>query len=315
LDADISDQGSTTVYAKKLSEVIRALPANDDIEIGLGDENFLNVRSKSKTTKANIRIKCIPKEDYPVLPEFKEEKKISIPQKVLKDMIRKTIFSVSKDEIQGTISGIKLELKDKKLRLVATDARRLALMDYNTDSDETIEEVIIPQKVLSEVQKILTEEGEVLISVSEKQIYFKMDNVELMSRLIDGKFPDYNQVIPNSFEKKIILGTEQVYSAIKVVSPMASEKQTSKIILKFSTNNLEVIANDPDMGDAKESVDIIYDLEEFEIAFSSEFLLDAFKSIDSEKVFGSFNNNTSAALLKEENNEDFVCLIMPIRMT
>ena len=175
--------------------------------------------------------------------------------------------------------------------------------------------MIIPHKVLTELLKILNDEGNIEISVSDKQIYFKIDNIELISRLIDGKFPDYNQVIPNSFEKKIILPTERVYNAIKRVSTMTSEKQTSKVIMKFTTNNLEIIASDPDIGDAKESVDIIFDLDEFEIAFSSEFLLDGYKSIDSAKLFASFNSNTSAALLNEEKNDDFVCLIMPIRLT
>ena len=249
------------------------------------------------------------------MPEVKKDKSITIPQNIFKLMIKKTIFSVSKDEIQGTISGIKLELKNKKLRLVATDARRLSLMDYRIDTDVEIPEVIIPQKVLSELLKILTDEGNVEISVSEKQIYFKIDNIELISRVIDGKFPDYNQVIPKTFEKKINLTTTRVFDAIKRISTMASEKQTSKIVMKFTNNNLEIIANDPDLGDARETIDIIYDLGEFEIAFSSDFLVDAFKSIDTEKVIASFNANTSASLLEEENNENFVCLIMPIRLT
>ena len=314
LNSEVLKQGAITIFAKKLTEIIRELP-NDDIEMNLDENKYLEIQSKSKQIKAKLRIKGISKEDYPVLPEFKKNKSITIPQKILKDMIRKTIFSVSKDEIQGTISGIKLELKDKKLRMVATDARRLALMDYKLDTNVVIEEVIIPQKVLTELLKILNDEGNIEINISEKQVYFKVDNIELISRLIDGKFPDYNQVIPNSFEKKIILPSEKVLNAIKRVSIMTSEKQTSKIIMKFTSNNLETIASDPDIGDAKESIDIIYDLEDFEIAFSSDFLLDAFKSIDTEKVFASFNSSTSAALLNEEKNDDFVCLIMPIRMT
>ncbi len=314
LDTKIEEKGAITVYAKKFTEVIRELP-NDDIEINLDDEKYLKIQSKSKQTNAKFRIKGIPVDDYPVLPEVKKDKSITIPQNIFKLMIKKTIFSVSKDEIQGTISGIKLELKNKKLRLVATDARRLSLMDYRIDTDVEIPEVIIPQKVLSELLKILTDEGNVEISVSEKQIYFKIDNIELISRVIDGKFPDYNQVIPKTFEKKINLTTTRVFDAIKRISTMASEKQTSKIVMKFTNNNLEIIANDPDLGDARETIDIIYDLGEFEIAFSSDFLVDAFKSIDTEKVIASFNANTSASLLEEENNENFVCLIMPIRLT
>ncbi len=312
--SEIAEQGAITVYAKKFTEVIRELP-NDDIEINVDEDKYIKIQSKNEQVKAQFRIIGIPKNDYPVLPEFKKEKTITLPQDILKKMIRKSIFSVSKDEIQGTISGVKLELKDKKLRLVATDARRLSLIDYKLDTDLEIESIIIPQKVLSELLKILNDEGDVEISISEKQIYFKIDSIELISRLIDGKFPDYNQVIPNTFEKKIVLFTNKVLNAVKRVSTMASEKQTSKVILKFTNNHLDVIANDPEIGDAKEAIDIGYDLEDFEIAFSSEFLLDALKSMDTEKVIGSLNSNTSAVLIKEENNEDFVCLIMPIRIS
>ncbi|MBU1077187.1 MAG: DNA polymerase III subunit beta, partial [Spirochaetes bacterium] len=192
VNADIKAEGAITVFAKKFTEVIRELP-NDDIEIDVDEEKYIKIRSKNAQVKANFRIIGIPKNDYPVLPEFKKEKTITLPQNVFKDMIRKSIFSVSKDEIQGTISGVKLELNDGKLRLVATDARRLSLIDYKLDSNFSIEGVIIPQKVLSELLKILNEEGNIEISIGEKQIYFKIDNIELISRLIDGKFPDYNQ--------------------------------------------------------------------------------------------------------------------------
>jgi len=314
IETNIVSNGAITVYAKKLTEVIRELP-NDDIEMNLDDEKYIQIESKNKQIKAKFRIKGIPKEDYPVLPEIKKDKTITMPQAIFKKMIRKTIFSVSKDEIQGTISGVKMELKNKKLRLIATDARRLSLMDYRIESDVEIAEVIIPQKVLSELLKILEDEGDIEINVSEKQIYFKIDNIELVSRLIDGKFPDYNQVIPKEFEKNITLFSGKVFDAIKRISTMASEKQTSKVVMKFSNNTLEIIASDPDIGDAKESVNITYNFGDFEIAFSSEFLIDAFKSIETEKVIASFNNNTSAALLREEKNPDFLCLIMPIRMT
>ncbi|MBU1077785.1 MAG: hypothetical protein KKH98_10860, partial [Spirochaetes bacterium] len=120
---------------------------------------------------------------------------------------------------------------------------------------------------------------------------------------------------PNTFEKKIVLYTNKVLNAVKRISTMASEKQTSKVILKFTKNHIDIIANDPEIGDAKEEIDISYDLDEFEIAFSSEFLLDALKSIDTEKIIASLNNNTSAVLIKEENNDDYTCLIMPIRIS
>ncbi|MDD5065414.1 MAG: DNA polymerase III subunit beta [bacterium] len=316
VDADVKKEGSITVFAKKFADIIRELP-NDDIEIHVDENKYLKIQSKNDQVKAQFKLIGIPKNDYPILPEFKKDKSIKVPQNVFKAMIRKSIFSVSKDDVQVNISGVKLELKNKKLTLVATDARRLSLISYDLDTKTEIDEVIIPQKVLSEVLKILNDEGDMEISVSEKQIYFKIDNIELFSRLIDGKFPDYQQVIPQSFKKKAFLFTIKILNAVKRVSIITTEKQSSKIILKFTKGNLEIKTNDPDIGEAKESVEnIVYDYDDvFEIAFSSEFLLDALKAVDTENMIFSMNTGIGAIAVREENNDNFLCLIMPIKLS
>lgn len=316
IPAQIKKEGDITVFAKKVADVIRELP-NDDIEIIVEENKFLKVQSRSEQVKAQFKLIGIPKSDYPVLPEFKKEKSFKIPQNVFKRMIKKSIFSVSKDDVQVNISGVKLEIKDKKLKLIATDARRLSFVGYDLDTNIKIDEVIIPQKVLAEVVKILNEEGDMEVSVSDKQIYFKIDNVELFSRLIDGKFPDYEQVIPKDFKKKAFLFTEKILNAVKRISVMTAEKQTSKIILKFSKKNLEIKTQDPDIGEAKEYLEnIIYDYEDsVEIAFSSEFLLDGLKAVETENMVFCLNTSVSAASIKEEKNDNFLCLIMPIKLS
>lgn len=314
--AEIKKEGAITVFAKRFSDIIRELP-NDDIEIVADENKFVKIQSKNDQVRAHFKLIGIPKSDYPILPEFKKEKSLRIPQKVFKAMIRKSIFSVSKDDVQVNISGVKLELKNKKLTLVATDARRLSLVSYDLESKIEVDEVIIPQKVLSEVLKVLGDEGDMEISVSEKQIYFRVEGIELFSRLIDGKFPDYQQVIPQNFKKKAFLFTQRMLNAVKRISIMTSEKQTSKIILKFAKASLEVRTQDPDIGEAKELVDnIVYDHEEtLEIAFSSEFLLDALKAVDSENLIFSMNTGISAVAIREEKNDNFLCLIMPIKLS
>ncbi len=314
IEAKIIEEGSITVFAKTFSDFIRALP-NDDIEITVDNEKMVHIKSKNEQVKIDFNIIGIPKNDYPVLPKVEKENIFTIPQSVLKSLIRKTIFSVSKDEAGVAISGIKLELKDKRLRFASTDARRLSLMDYSVDTDINIENAIIPQKVLAELLKILTDEGNVDISVSSNQIYFKIDNIELVSKLIDGKFPDYTQVIPTNFEKKVVLYTKQFYNAVNRVSLLFKDKAKAKVTCKFNNNRLELLSIDPEIGNAKEEIDTPYDYEPYEIAFNSEFLLDAIKAIDTEKFVLGLNKNTEAALIKEENNEDYLSLIMPIRLS
>jgi len=311
LNAQQIQPGSTTILARKLIEIIRELP-NDDIEITLDNENFVNI--KSKAINGNYKIKSIPKEDYPVIPEIKKDNIIHLPQQVLKRMIKKTIFAVSKDDTTQAISGVKLELKNNKLRFVATDARRLSLIDHLIETNVENLDAIIPFKVLSELLKILQDEGDIKIGITENQIYFEVGNIELISQLIDGKFPDYNQVIPTSFEKQVTFEKDKIFDAVRRVSTMANEKQTSKIIMRFSNNFLELFASDPDIGEGKESMQIEYNYDDFEIAFSSEFLIDAFKVIETDNLIMSFNNNLSAVLIKEEKNDNFICLVMPIRI-
>ncbi len=314
IEAKIIEEGSITIYAKTFSDIIRELP-NDDIEITVDSEKMVKVNSKNEHVKAEFNIIGIPKNDYPVLPQVEYSNNIKVPQAIFKTMIRKTIFSASKDDEGVALSGVKLELKENKLRLVATDARRLSLMDYEINNGDNEIEVIIPQKVLSELLKILSDEGMVDISISENQIYFKIDNIELISRLIDGKYPDYSQVIPTSFEKKVVVYTNKMYVAVKRVSLLPKDKNKAKVTCKFTKNKLELISIDPEIGEAKEEIEILYDYEDYDIAFSSEFLLDAIKSVDTEKFIFGLNKNTEAAMIKEENNDNFLSLIMPIRLS
>ncbi|MBN1899606.1 MAG: DNA polymerase III subunit beta [Spirochaetes bacterium] len=314
INADVKSNGAITLYAKKLTDIVKALP-HDDIEMSVNDNNITTIKSKNKEVKAEFKIKGIPKNDYPVLPEIKKEYTFKIAQKNLKDMIRKTIFAVSTEDSRAAINGIKIELKDKKLRLVATDGRRLSFMDNKVDSDIKINDVIVPFKVLNELLKILKDEGMAEISLSENQIYFKVDDIELISRLIDGKFPEYMQVIPQSYEKKVVFFTNKMLNALKRVSLLTSEKRTGKIKFSFKKNSLEVSSSDPEIGEAREDIEIIYEDKEFEIAFSSEYLLDSINAIDSEKFVMGFNNSESASMLKEDGSENFFCLIMPIRIS
>ncbi len=314
VNADITEPGAITLYAKKLTDIVKALP-NDDIEISINENHIATIKSKNKEVKAEFKIKGLPRNDYPVLPEIKKESTIKVPQKDLKSMIRKTIFAVSTEDIRSAINGVKLELKDKKLRFVATDGRRLALMEQEIDSELEINDVIIPHKVLNELLKILSDEGEMELSLSENQIYFKVGEIEILSRLIEGKFPEYTQVIPKQYEKKVVFFTNKMFNAIKRVSLLTAEKKTGRIKFSFNPNLLELSSSDPEIGEAKEEIEILYDYGEFEIAFSNEYLLDAVTAIDTEKFIMGFNSSESAAMVKEEGSDNFFCLIMPIRLS
>jgi len=313
IKAEIVTPGSITLYAKKFTDIVKALP-NDDIVISVDENNTATIKSKNEEVKAEFNIRGIPKNDYPVLPEIKTDFSIELSQKDLSTMIRKTIFAVSTEGINSAINGIKLELKDKKIKFVATDGRRLALIENEVKTDNEMEGITVPHKVLSELLKILSDEGKIQMGLSKNQIYFKIGDIELISRLIDGKFPDYTQVIPKNYSKKVIFYTNKMVNAIKRVSIITTEGKSGKIKLSFKKNKLELKSADPEIGEAREEIEVVYDYEDFEIAFSSEYLLDFINSIDTEKLIMGFNESESAAMGKEESNDNFLCLVMPIKL-
>ncbi len=306
--------GAITVHGKKFGDIIKELP-DDDIEIWVDDEKNVFIKSKNQEIQAEFKVKGIPKTDFPALPEVSTEKEVKIPQSVLKNLIRKTIFAVSLEDTQTYLNGINIEIENKKIKFVATDGSRLAFAQAKIEADITEEGVIVPYKVFAEVLKILSEEGMATIKIGENQIYFKIGNVEIISRLIDGKFPDYQRVIPENFSKVVVLFTEKVLNAVRRVSLIPMKKTLIKVVFKFSKNKLRIWTSDPEIGEGKEDLEITYDYEDFEIAFSSNFIIDALKAIDTDQFYIKMNTNETAVMVNEINNEDFFCLIMPLRLS
>ncbi len=313
IKSEVIEPGSITIHAKKLTDIVKALP-NDDIMISVDENNIVSIKSKNEEVKAEFKIKGMPKNDYSVLPEKNVDFFINISQKDLSTMIRKSIFAVSNEDLTSTIKGVKLELKDKKLRFVATDGRRLALIENEVKTDNELDGITVPHKVLGELLKILTDEGQIEMGLSQNQIYFKISDIELISRLIDGKFPDYTQVIPKNYSKKVIFYTNKMINAVKRVSILTIDNKSGKINFIFKKNKLVLESANPEIGEAREEIDILYDYEDFEIAFSNEYILDFINSIDTEKFVMGFNEAESAAMGKEESNDNFLCLIMPIKL-
>lgn len=313
INSEVINHGAITLYGKKLTDIVRALP-NDDIEFTINENNIAIIKSKNEEVKAEFKIKGMPKNDYTVLPEIKKKFTVKMAQKELKSMIRKSIFAVSTEDSRTAISGVKLELKEKKLKFVATDGRRLSFIESDIETDFEIDNVIVPHKVLSELLKILSDEGDIELSLSENLIYFKIGHIEFLARLIDGKFPDYTQVIPKNYERKVVFFTNKMFNAIKRVSLLTTEKRTGRVKFSFSKNRVELSSSDPEIGEAKEDVEILYDYDNFEIGFSSEYLIDSVTAVDTEKFIMGFNSPESAAMLKEEGSENFISLIMPMRL-
>ncbi|MEW6517207.1 MAG: DNA polymerase III subunit beta [candidate division FCPU426 bacterium] len=310
IPAEILSAGSITIPAKRLSEIVRELP-DSDINLSLNDNSVITLTCD----KAIFKINGLPKDDYPVLPKVKPDKGFNLPKATLLNMIKKSIFAVSTDETRYVLNGVLFFMEGNKLRLVATDGHRLAMIDHNLEKNPNQKfNYIVPAKTLQELSKILDGEGEINIQITDNQIVFINAELILMSRLIDGQFPNYQQVIPKQSERILHCETGTLLSATRRVSLMAVDKSSS-VKYTFSSNKLTISANTPEVGEAQEELDLDYNGDSMSIAFNAKYILDVLKNISSEKCIMELSSNLNPGVFKPQSeSEEYVCIVMPMRL-
>lgn len=308
LPAKISRPGITTIPAKRFSSIIRELP-KDELDLEVSDNNVATIKCGSSF----FRIMGLAKDEFPKFPDFKGVDSFQIEQAVLKEMLKKTAYCVSHDETRYVLNGVFMVAKDNKITCVATDGRRLALTEKNVDLPKGFEkEVIIPAKAVNELNRILEEDGTVKVQISDNQIAFELNQCLLVSRLIDGHFPNYKQVIPEKIRQKIRLDRQELENAVKRASLLTTDKSNS-IKFNFSKGQLTIVANTPDVGEAREDLEIEFDGEEVGIAFNPGFVLDVLKNLQEDSVIIELIDSLNPGVFRSDM--DFLCVIMPMRMT
>ena len=315
---EVSEPGAITVPARTMSEVVRDLPC-EEVEIKVDPKSRVEINSG----QAMFRLMGLPKEDYPVLPKLKGDGEILIDRQLLSEMIKKTIFSVSQDETRYVLCGIYFCLEKGKIKMVSTDGRRLSYISKDAAGDRKKEtKVIIPTKAVNELNRVLAEpgtaeggpeEGKVRISIEENQVAFMLDDIVLISRLIEGHFPNYEQVIPRTSDIKINVRTEELLQATRRVALLTSEKSNS-IRYSLTKNKLTISANTEGLGEARDVVGIEYDGQEMEIAYNPQFLIDVLRNIGCEEVFVELTNSLNPCLIRPTTGEDYISIVMPMRI-
>jgi len=307
--ANVQDAGSLTVPARILSEVLSTLP---DTEIVLSVDEGNKVSLKCGTS--DYEILGLPPEEFPMLPEVKDEASFTAEKASLKSAIEKTIFAVSQDESRASLTGILLTLQDSYLRLASTDTHRLCVVDCPLGQSQGEATSIIPGRAMAELQRIVGDgEGNVVASVSQSQVLFNVDDTVLVSRLIEGQFPNYQKVIPQEYTKKLIIPTEQLQQSVRRASIVARE-DANRIVLRTSDAKLTVTAESSSVGRAYEEVDVVREGEDVEMAFSAKYLLDFLAVLDTEAVEMQLTGNLSPALLKPQDNESYTYVLMPMQI-
>jgi DNA polymerase-3 subunit beta len=312
VEAKVTQPGATTVPVKKLFGIVREL--NGEIEIETDEKNVTAIRSGGSYFKIN----GLAADEFPPMPKFKDDKKVGLTQETVKGMLKKTSFAVSTDESRYVLNGIFISLKDGKMTLVATDGRRLALVDEEVEiSEKSSGEFIVPAKAVNELNRLLQDKGEVELKFGENQASFALKDekgfsVLLITKLIEGNYPNYRQVIPGEAKERIALGREELLQALRRAEIMTSEKANS-VKLTFGKNTLAITANSPEVGEARETLAVNYKGNEIAIAFNPRYLIDPLAALGEDEVFFELIDELSPGVLKI--NGPFLYVVMPMRLS
>lgn len=311
--AEILEEGSVTVQARKLFEIVRNLP---EAEIHLKGEE--NSRVSLLCERSRFKIAGLPRENFPEIPTFGEAKLV-VPGDIFRKSIERTIFATTQEESRYALSGVQMEVfKDGTMRMVATDGHRLAFIEKAIEMPERFEElkILIPKKALAECARLAAEsEAPVEINTDENHIYFRVGPRQLVSRLLAGQFPNYEMVLPKDNNRIVQLSGEAMAAALRRVS-LVSDERSRAVRLSISAGRLDLSCHRADEDEeAKEDVLANYEGEEFEIGFNSHYLLDYFNVSPGGDVRLEFKDGQGPALLRPTEDEyDYRYVVMPMRV-
>ncbi|HNX35141.1 MAG TPA: DNA polymerase III subunit beta [Kiritimatiellia bacterium] len=308
VECEVEQPGSTTLPIRRLASIIRELDEGK-ILVEVNDEDVASVQSGS----SYFKIIGMPTRDFPPVPATEGKYCYRIDQGAFWEMLRKTCYAVSQDETRRVLNGVLMAFKENKLTMVATDGRRLALVEHEIEFPPEAEaEMILPTKAVSELMRILGSEGDLKIYLQKNQVVFELGTTMLSSKLIDGVYPNYRQVIPGVCEERVVIEREQLLSALRRVSVVTTDKSNATR-LTFSANQLTISTNTPEVGEGRDTVPVKYAGKEISIIFNPEYVMDPLKNIADDEVFLEMNDGHSPALLK--CNVPFLYVLMPLRIS
>lgn len=313
VEAKVKKPGATTIPVKKFFGIVREL-ASPEIELEVDEKHACSVRAGASFYK----ILGLSADEFPPIHSLKDDKKITVPQEKLKGMLRKTSFAISTDESRYVLNGIFISLKEHKMTMVATDGRRLALVDEEVDIPVNSQnEFIIPTKAVNELNRLLVDKGDVELKLSENQVALTLNDdkgfsILLLSKLVEGNYPNYRQVIPNETKERIALPREELLAAVRRAQIMTSDKANS-VKMTVALNNLAITANSPEVGEARESMAINYKGKEMAIAFNPAYIVEPLAALTEDEVFLELIDELSPGVLKI--NGPFLYVVMPMRLS
>ena len=309
--ASVAKGGSLTLPAKKLYEIIKALPETD-VRI---EEDKKGV--KVAADRFDSRMQTLPREDFPTLPDASGKTRATLPRNALKQMVEKTQFAITGEDTRYFLNGAKFVLRPDTLTLVATDGHRLALVEvaHKVGINEEIG-VILPKKTLLELGKLLVEDdGDVLFEAGENHLFFDIGGRMLISRMIDGQFPAYERVIPKNNDKDIDFERERLTSAVKRVALLSNERSRA-VKFEVSKGKVEVTSSSSEFGEASEEIAVDYSGAPLAISFNAQYVLDFLSAVETDSVQLSLKDEVSQAVMRPIGAQgySYTYVIMPMRI-
>jgi DNA polymerase-3 subunit beta len=304
---DIQEQGAITVPAKKFSEIIKELPG-DSISITTKKNNLVII----ETETCQFKIMGLPREEFPKLPEFKDKEAIKLNQADLKQMLNLTYFAASFDETRYVLNGVLFKINKNNLTLVATDGKRLAITEKKLNQGLEQElNIIIPIKTIHELNRNLRDEGELSLVLGDNQVLFDLTSTMIISRIIEGEFPDYQQVVPPISDNKMKVDRMQFLLAVKRAALLATPDYQA-VKLEVFKNKLVVSKSTPDIGESREEVAISYQGKEMVIGFNPNYLIDALKNLSLEEIEMELTDSEKPGVIRTNG---YVYIVLPMRLS
>ncbi len=302
--------GAVTVGARKLQEILRSLPDTTEVSLILEDKR-LQVRGG----KSRFSLQTLPADDFPRMTVSEgETKQFSITQKAFRQLISKTQYSMAAQDVRYYLNGLLLLVEGTELRAVATDGHRLAYASVEIDSDFPRQEMILPRKTVLELNRLLVDTDDLLnITMTANQVRFAFGSVVLVSKLIDGKFPDYERVVPATLKNHMTVDRQTLMQAMQRAAILTNEKfRGVRVVL--GENTLKLIAANAEQEEALEEIEVNYNGDVIDVGFNVGYLLDVLNNIHTEEIQWSFNDANSSALITVPGNDRFKYVVMPMRI-
>jgi len=307
VDAKVKSPGSITVPARRAYNLFRELSA-DNVDIEVDDDDRMSITAGP----SDVKLVGLSGDDFPQLPQFDGGNAYALDEGVFKDMLKKVSYAASSDESRYILNGCLLSFKDKKLTTVATDGRRLALVEQDLEfSKQNERDYVVPSKTVNELTRTLADEGALTVHATENQIAFNFSDMVVISKLIEGTYPTFRQVIPADCKERVTVEREGLMNAIRRAALLTTE-QSNSVKMVFDNNQLEVMAQTNDVGESTEKIPVKYNGARISISFNPDYVSEPLRSLSSDEIHFELTDDLSPGVIKSDI--PFLYVLMPMRI-